>query len=168
MTFDISIVLPAKNEAGNIEALLLDISRVMADADHEIIVVDDASTDQTRDVLARLRRRMPQLRVVCHQSSCGQSAAIRSGILAAKGRIIATLDADGQNPPENLPDLLRPCSMPPRATVSGLCRASGSGARIHVRNDGPRSSRTAFAAGFWATGSATAAAGSRHSRARSI
>ncbi|MFB9221701.1 glycosyltransferase family 2 protein [Paracoccus cavernae] len=127
MTFDISIVLPAKNEAGNIEALLLDISRVMADADHEIIVVDDASTDQTRDVLARLRRRMPQLRVVCHQSSCGQSAAIRSGILAAKGRIIATLDADGQNPPENLPDLLRPLLDAPAGDRIGLVQGQRVG-----------------------------------------
>lgn len=120
MTFDISIVLPAKDEADNIETLLVDIQRVMDGKHHEIIVVDDASTDQTREVLARLRRRMPQLRVVCHQRSCGQSAAIRSGVLAARGTIIVTLDADGQNPPDNLPKLLQPLLESPQRARIGL------------------------------------------------
>ena len=120
MTFDISIVLPAKDEADNIGTLLLNIQQVMANQSYEIIVVDDASTDHTRDVLARLRRLMPQLRVVCHQRACGQSAAIRSGVLAAKGAIIATLDADGQNPPENLPRLLYPLLESPQRARIGL------------------------------------------------
>lgn len=108
MTFDISIILPARDEAENIETLLLRVQQVMAGRDHEIIVIDDASTDNTREILAAMRRRMPQLRVICHARSCGQSAAIRSGVLAARARIVATLDADGQNPPENLPALLQP------------------------------------------------------------
>ena len=127
MTFDISIVLPAKDEADNIMALLLDIQRVMAGREYEIIVVDDASTDRTREVLGRMRRRMPQLRVICHDRSCGQSAAIRSGILAARGRIVATLDADGQNPPENLPTLLQPLLETPQHSRIGLVQ----GQRIH-------------------------------------
>ncbi len=127
MTFDISIVLPAKDEADNIEALLLDIQRVIANREHEIIVVDDASTDCTREVLGRMRRRMPQLRVICHDRSCGQSAAIRTGILAAQGRIVATLDADGQNPPENLPALLRPLLETPQGSRIGLVQ----GQRVH-------------------------------------
>ncbi len=120
MTFDVSIVLPAKDEADNIEALLLNIRRVMSDVDHEIIVVDDASTDATREVLARLRARLPDLKVICHQTSCGQSAAIRSGVLAARGRFIATMDADGQNPPENLPRLLQPLLDAPAHSRIGL------------------------------------------------
>lgn len=132
MTFDISIVLPAKDEADNIEPLLADIQRVMADRAYEIIVVDDASADHTREVLGRMRRRMPHLRAVCHDRSCGQSAAIRSGVLAARGRIIATLDADGQNPPENLPALLEPLlDRSPRDRI-GLVQ----GQRIH-RHDSP-------------------------------
>ncbi|MFD1797381.1 glycosyltransferase family 2 protein [Paracoccus aurantiacus] len=108
MTLDISIILPARDEAGNIGELLSEIGRVMADTDHEIVVIDDASSDGTRQVLALARRRMPQLRVICHESACGQSAAIRTGVMAARGRLIATLDADGQNPPGNLPALLAP------------------------------------------------------------
>lgn len=108
MTPDISIVLPARDEAGNITALLLGIDAVMRDHSHEIIVVDDASGDGTQQELASLQAHLPQLRVICHDRSCGQSAAIRTGVLAARGALIATLDADGQNPPENLPALLAP------------------------------------------------------------
>lgn len=108
MTPEISVVLPARDEAGNIAALLRGIAAVLRDRLHEIIVVDDASTDGTRRELAELQATLPQLRVICHDRSCGQSAAIRSGVLAARGPLSATLDADGQNPPENLPALLAP------------------------------------------------------------
>lgn len=108
MTPDVSVVLPAKDEAGNIVSLLRGIAAVLQDRPHEIIVVDDASIDRTRQKLAALQTSLPQLRVICHDRSCGQSAAIRSGVLAARGGLIATLDADGQNPPENLPALLAP------------------------------------------------------------
>lgn len=108
MTPDVSVILPAKDEAGNIAPLLRGIAVVLQDRPHEIIVVDDASTDETRQELAALQITLPQLRVICHDRSCGQSAAIRSGVLAARGALIATLDADGQNPPENLPALLAP------------------------------------------------------------
>lgn len=120
MTVEISIILPAQNEAGNIEALLLDIQQVAAGMAHEIIVVDDASSDRTREVLAGLCPRIPELRVLCHDRACGQSAAIRSGVLAARGRIVATLDADGQNPPANLPALLRPLLVAPQRSRVGL------------------------------------------------
>ncbi len=108
MTPDISVILPARDEAENIGALLTGIARVLGDRPHEIIVVDDASQDDSLEVLARLQTRLPQLRVIGHDRSCGQSAAIRSGVLAARGALIATLDADGQNPPENLIRLLEP------------------------------------------------------------
>lgn len=108
MTPDISVVLPARDEAGAIAALLHAIAAVLRDDAHEIIVVDDASTDGTRQELTALQTVLPQLRVICHDRPCGQSAAIRSGVLAAAGRLIVTLDADGQNPPENLPALLAP------------------------------------------------------------
>lgn len=108
MTPEISVVLPARDEAGNIAALLNALAGVLADQPHEIIVIDDGSTDDTLAELSALRNALPQLRVISHQRSCGQSAAIRSGVLAARGRLIVTLDADGQNPPENLPALLAP------------------------------------------------------------
>lgn len=106
MTPDISVILPARDEAGNITALLTGIAATLQGRAHEIIVVDDASRDGTRAELAALQTRLSQLRVIGHDRSCGQSAAIRSGVLAARGALIVTLDADGQNPPENLPALL--------------------------------------------------------------
>ncbi|MEO1909279.1 MAG: glycosyltransferase family 2 protein, partial [Paracoccus sp. (in: a-proteobacteria)] len=106
MTPDISIILPAKDEAGSIAQLLSQISTVLAGHDHEIIVVDDGSVDGTRGELTALQRDLPRLRVICHDRSCGQSAAIRSGVLAAQAPLIATMDADGQNPASNLLVLL--------------------------------------------------------------
>lgn len=116
----ISIVLPAQDEAGSIGALLLGIDRAMAGTAHEILVIDDGSTDATLLVLREMLGRLPQLRVICHARPCGQSAAIRSGVLAARGKIIATLDADGQNPPENLPRLIAPLLEGPSRDDLGL------------------------------------------------
>ena len=105
----LSIVIPARNEADNIVGLVEDIDRALAGhAPFEIIVVDDGSTD---DQVARLHARaqsMPHLRVVRHDRSGGQSAAVHSGVKAARAPIICTLDGDGQNPPEELPKLAAP------------------------------------------------------------
>ncbi|MEO6300285.1 MAG: glycosyltransferase family 2 protein [Paracoccaceae bacterium] len=105
----LSVVIPARNEADNIIGLVEAIDRALADhAPFQIIVVDDGSTD---DSVARLRGRaatMPHLLVVRHDNSGGQSAAVHSGVLAASGPIICTLDGDGQNPPEELPKLVAP------------------------------------------------------------
>lgn len=108
MTPVVSVVMPAKDEAGNIANVVDAITAALDGVAHEIVVVDDASTDGTQAVLRDLVHRVPQLRVMVHSRSCGQSAAIRTGILAAGGTYIATLDADGQNPPANLPSLLAP------------------------------------------------------------
>lgn len=105
---DVSVILPAKDEAENLGLVLHDIAQAMAAIAHEIIVVDDGSTDGTDTAVQALKAVIPDLRLIRHQASCGQSAALRSGILAARGRIIATLDADGQNPASNLPGLIAP------------------------------------------------------------
>jgi glycosyltransferase involved in cell wall biosynthesis len=73
---------------------------------YEVIVVNDGSTDKTGEKLIELKKRYGQLRQIRHAASGGQSAAVRSGVRAARGTIVATLDGDGQNNPAFLPDLI--------------------------------------------------------------
>ena len=105
----LSVVIPAKNESENIITLVEDIDRALsAHAPFEIIVVDDCSTDNSVAVLMARAQTMPHLRVLRHDRSGGQSAAVHSGVRAARSPIILTLDGDGQNPPEELPKLAAP------------------------------------------------------------
>mgnify|MGYP002713154372 CR=1 FL=1 len=109
----ISIVIPAKNEAENLPALLDGIDAACTrQGDYEILVIDDGSTDGTAGLIHRRMRDHGNLRLIRHDVSGGQSAAVHSGVLAAKGRVICTLDADGQNPPGELPKLFAPLLAP--------------------------------------------------------
>jgi len=108
----VSIVIPAKNEAENIGTLIAGIRAACAGEAHEIIVVDDASTDGTADVVQGLMVSVPGLRLLRNDRSGGQSAAVHSGVRAARSPICCTLDGDGQNPPEELPKLYRPLLAP--------------------------------------------------------
>ena len=103
----VSIVVPVRNEAPNVLPLLEEIERACAPlAPFEVVYADDGSTDGTATELSNARASRPWLRVVRHETSCGQSAAIRSGVLAARGPIVATLDGDGQNDPAFIPTLV--------------------------------------------------------------
>ena len=103
----LSIVVPVRNEAGNIAPLVGDIERACsAIAPFEVIYVDDGSNDGTAAALAALAASRPWLRIVRHAQSCGQSAAVRSGVRVARAEIVATLDGDGQNDPSFLPAML--------------------------------------------------------------
>jgi dolichol-phosphate mannosyltransferase len=103
----VSIVVPVRNEAGNIAPLLAEISAALDGRwAHEIIYVNDGSTDATAERLSEEMKRRPNLRVLRHEKSSGQSAAVRSGVRAARGAIVATLDGDGQNNPAFLRDLI--------------------------------------------------------------
>ena len=105
----ISVVIPAKNEAENIVSLVEGIDQALtAHAPFEIIVVDDCSTDNSVAVLCARAQTMPHLRIIRHDRSGGQSAAVHSGVKAAVAPVICTLDGDGQNPPEELPKLVAP------------------------------------------------------------
>src|ERR1700690_2617058 len=104
---DLSIVIPVKDEAGNIAPLVAEIGAALdpSGVDYEIVYVDDGSSDATAAEIARLQTSNRRLRLVRHAKSCGQSAAIRSGVKAARAAWIATLDGDGQNDPADIPRL---------------------------------------------------------------
>ena len=106
-TVDVSIVVPVRNEAENIGPLIAEIAAALDGRwKHEIIYVNDGSTDATAERLAAIMKQRENLRQIRHATSSGQSAAVRSGVRAARGAIVATLDGDGQNNPAFLPDLI--------------------------------------------------------------
>lgn len=98
--------MPVLNEAENVAALVAEIAAALDGlAAYEMVFVDDGSTDGTVVALMALTSRYPALRILRHAKRCGQSAAIRTGVKAATGRFIATLDGDGQNDPADIPKL---------------------------------------------------------------
>ncbi len=115
----ISVVVPARNEAGALPDLIAEIHQALAGEDHEVIVVDDGSTDDTPRMLEELAAQDPALRTIRHGTSCGQSAALYTGLRAARGELVATLDGDGQNDPKFIPELLAPLADPEVGLVAG-------------------------------------------------
>lgn len=106
MNPELSVVVPVYNEADNIASMIEEIQVALDDRlNYEIIYVDDGSTDATPSRLADLALARPRLRVIAHRSNCGQSRALRTGVMAARARWIATLDGDGQNDPADIPEL---------------------------------------------------------------
>jgi glycosyltransferase involved in cell wall biosynthesis len=104
----VAVVVPVRNEAGNIEPLVKEIAAALdGQSQFEIIYVNDGSSDGTEAELKRLMAQYPYLRRIRHKQSCGQSAAVRSGVSAARAPMIVTLDGDGQNDPAFIPAMLR-------------------------------------------------------------
>ena len=104
----VSVVVPVRNEAGNIALLVAEIAKALEGQwSFEVVYVDDGSTDSTEAELKRLMTQHAWLRRVRHKQSCGQSAAVRTGVAAARASIVATLDGDGQNDPAFVPALVR-------------------------------------------------------------
>ena len=105
---EVAVVVPVRNEAGNIAALVKEIASALdGQWRFEVIYVNDGSSDGTEADLKRLMAQYPWLRRVRHKQSCGQSAAVRSGVTAARAPLIVTLDGDGQNDPKFIPAMLR-------------------------------------------------------------
>jgi len=102
----VSVVVPVRNEAGNIGPLVAEIEAALARRAFEIVYVNDGSTDATEAQLLALMAERPWLRQIRHESSCGQSAAIRTGVTKARALAIVTLDGDGQNDPAFIPELV--------------------------------------------------------------
>ncbi len=107
-TLDLSVVVPVHNERDNVAPLVREIEAALAPLSltWEMVYVDDRSRDDTLAQLRALKAAHPRLRVLHHRSQSGQSTALRTGIKAARGRWIATLDGDGQNDPADIPKLL--------------------------------------------------------------
>ena len=104
----VSVVVPVRNEADNVAPLAEEIAAALAGHwSFEVVFVNDGSTDGTEAALTRLAREKPWLRQIKHATSCGQSAAVRTGVAAARAPVVATLDGDGQNDPAFIPALLR-------------------------------------------------------------
>ncbi|KGN36138.1 glycosyltransferase family 2 protein [Knoellia subterranea] len=131
----LSIVIPMFNEEA-VLPLLVERLRPIADGldtAYEVVAVDDGSSDATAVILERERRTWPQLRIVRLRANSGHQAAISAGLARARGDYIVTLDADLQDPPEVIAEMLR------------LAREDGVDVVYGVRND--RSTDTAFKRG---------------------
>lgn len=101
------MVVPVKDEAENVRPLIDEIVAALRGKEaFEIVYVDDGSKDATPAILAAAKADVPELRVVRHERNAGQSAGVRTGVKAARGALVATLDGDGQNNPADIPNLL--------------------------------------------------------------
>lgn len=106
---EISIIVPVYNEEESLAPLFDVLLKVLRDLERpfEILLVDDGSTDGSPAVMERLKKREPRIRILRHRANCGLSAAMETGFHMARGSILATMDADLQNDPRDLPLLLK-------------------------------------------------------------
>lgn len=117
----ITVVSPLHNEAENVAALVTEIGDACATLpDFEVVLVDDGSRDATAQLIGEMQADRPWLRLVQHAHAGGQSAAVHSGVQAARGQVICTLDGDLQNPPSEIPNLVAPFLAPDAPAALGL------------------------------------------------
>jgi len=121
---DVSIVIPVYDERDNLEPLVAEIAAAMAGGGrggrrYEIVAVDDGSTDGSLDALKALKRTHPELHIVSFAANAGQTAAFAAGFRAARGAVIVTMDADGQNDPADVPALLEALERGAATVVAG-------------------------------------------------
>ncbi|PLW77905.1 glycosyltransferase family 2 protein [Cohaesibacter celericrescens] len=101
-----SVIIPCKNERDNLAFLIDEVGTALEGRSFELIIVDDGSDDDTDVLLKDYAKTRPWLRHLRHEKSCGQSNAVRTGLLHAQGEFIATLDGDGQNDPSFFPQMI--------------------------------------------------------------
>lgn len=143
-----SIILPVYNEQDNLGLLLDEIAGVMSafGRSYEILCVDDCSRDRSVEVLRGLKSKHPTLRILRHRRNLGESAASTSGMAAARGKLLVTIDADGQNDPHDIPRMIETLEKGPFDCVCGVRRKRMDSARKRV------ASRLANRVRAWATG----------------
>jgi dolichol-phosphate mannosyltransferase len=116
---DLSLVIPVYNERDNLAPLIGEIERALAGRRFEIVTVDDGSTDESLETLKELKRGHPALHIVSFAANAGQTAAFAAGFQAARGAVIVTLDADGQNDPADIPALVDALAQSGATAVAG-------------------------------------------------
>jgi glycosyltransferase involved in cell wall biosynthesis len=118
---DVSIVIPVYDERDNLEPLVAEIAAAMAGGGrpYEVVAVDDGSTDGSLEALKALKRTHPELHIVSFAANAGQTAAFAAGFRAARGAVIVTMDADGQNDPADVPALLEALERGAATAVAG-------------------------------------------------
>lgn len=124
--FQLSVVIPARNEAENLKVLIAEIVQALPLEFYqfEILVIDDGSSDNTLNTLRTLKNTVPQLVILRHAVSVGQSAGVVSGVRAASYPWIATLDGDGQNDPADIPKMVARLKQEPLTSIP-LCMIAG-------------------------------------------
>ena len=129
---ELSLVIPCHNEEKNLQPLLSAIHATLDPLalDYEVVITDDCSTDNSWSILKQLAATDSRLRIQCFKFNCGESAASWVGMQASRGRYIATLDADLQNDPKDLPLLINGLR-----TFDCVC-----GSRVAARRQRPRRS----------------------------
>lgn len=106
---EISVVIPCFNECGNFDPLLQELETALQPLgrSYEILYIDDASTDNSQSELLSLRAKYPGLRVIAHRKNAGESAAFLTGVKHSYGDVLITMDADLQNDPADIPEMLK-------------------------------------------------------------
>lgn len=129
---DVSVVIPVHDEQDNVGPLACDVDAALAGVEYEVVFVDDASTDATFMRLTELSRNNSRIRVLRHDRRCGQSTALRTGVMHARASLVATLDGDGQNDPDDIPRLIAALE----ATELDGLRTLVAGHRVKRRDSG--------------------------------
>jgi glycosyltransferase involved in cell wall biosynthesis len=124
----LSVVIPVYNECNTIHLILEQVQAV--DLDKEIIMVDDCSTDGTRDRLNELAQNADNIRVLFHEVNKGKGAALRTGFAAATGDVVIIQDADLEYDPSEYPKLLKPIMDGKADVVFGSRFAGGESHRV--------------------------------------
>lgn len=121
-----SLVLPTLNEAPNLERMVRSVQKVLSDVEYEIIVSDDNSPDGTGAIADRLAAEDPRVRVVHRTAAPGLSPAVVDGWRAARGDVLAVMDADLQHPPEVIADVAAAMQQGADLTIASRYTAGGT------------------------------------------